>query len=105
MADRVPLPTIPGLFSGFVGVDLFAGFFTTAQTLTEFQPAVTDAPSGGSISVDLRTATGGGGSGLSAVIPDGQKIPAAPVTGSISIAAGTTMWLRFTAESGQAMNF
>ncbi len=104
MSERVPLPTIAGGLSGFVSVDLEAGYFPTAATLVGFQPVVTDAPSGGSVSVDLRTATGGGGSGLSATIPDGARVPAAPVTGSIEIAAGTTLYLRVTAESGAAMN-
>lgn len=105
MSDRVPLPSIAGLLTGFVAVDLFAGHFPAAQTLTAFQPAVTDPPSGGTVSVDLRTATGGGGSGLSAVIPDGGRFPATPVTGAISIAAGTTLYLRITAESGAALGF
>lgn len=61
MADRVPPPTVAGLLTGFVAVDLFAGYFPAAATLTAFQPAVTDAPSGGTVAVDLRTATGGGG--------------------------------------------
>ncbi len=103
MADRVPLPPISGLLSGFVSVDVFAGYFSTAQTLTAFQPAVIVAPSGGSVSVDLRTATGGGGLGLSATIPDGAKVPATPVSGSIAIAADSSLYIRVTAESGSAL--
>ncbi len=105
MADRVSLPPIPGLLSSYVDVDLFAGYFSLAQTLTEFQPAVVSAPSGGSVSVDLRTAIDGGGVGLSAVIPDGATTPATPVTGSVAVPAATTMRLRITAQSGSAMNF
>ena len=105
MTGIVALPPIPGLLTSFVGVDLFAGYFALQQTLTDFQPAVIDAPSGGSVSVDIRTAIDGGGSGLSATIPDGAKIPAALVTGSVNIPADTTMQLRITAESGAAMNF
>ncbi len=105
MADRVPLPSIAGLLGDYVDVDLFAAYFATAQTMTDFQPAVTDAPSGGSVSVDIRTATGGGGDGLSATIDDGENIPDPLVTGSVPIPAGTTMWLRITAESGMAQGF
>lgn len=105
MADRVPLPSIAGLLGDYVGVDLFAAYFATAQTMTDFQPAVTDAPSGGSVSVDIRTATGGGGDGLSATIDDGENVPDPLVTGSVAIPAGTTMWLRITAESGNAQGF
>ena len=31
---------------------------------------------------------------VSATIPDGAYTPATPVTGSVAIAAGTSMWLR-----------
>lgn len=103
MSDRVPLPNISGLLSGFVSVDLFAGHFAGAARLVGFQPAVTDPPSGGSVTVELRTATGGGGQGLSATIPDGARTPATPVTGSIDIAAGTNLYLRVTAASGAAL--
>ena len=100
MTDRVPLPTISGLLSEFVNVDLFAGHFAAASRLVGFQPAVTDAPSGGSVSVDIRTATAGGGSGLSATIADGTRFPATPATGVIEVAAGTDLYLRITAATG-----
>lgn len=105
MPDRVSLPPIPGLLGNYVDVDLFAGYFAAQQTLTEFQPAVTEAPTGGPVTVDLRTATGGGGDGLSATIPDGAKVPASPVTGSIDVPAGTAMYLRITATTQYAANF
>lgn len=104
MGDRVPLPSIAGLLSGFMAVDLFAGHFAEPARIVGFQPAVTDAPSGGSVSVDLRTATGGGGSGLSATIADGDTFPTTPVTGSIEVAGGTDLYLRITDASGSAMN-
>lgn len=97
------LPVIAGSLTNFVDVDVFAYYFASAQTLTSFQPAVLDAPSGDTVKVDLRTATGGGGSGLSATIPDGGYTPATAVTGSVAIAAGTTMYLRVTAEGGGAL--
>ena len=103
MADRVPLPSITGLLSGFVGEDLFAGHFATASRLVGFQPAVTDPPSGGSATVELRTAAGGGGDALSAVIADGTRFPATPVTGAVDIPAGTDLYLRLTAATGGPM--
>ena len=105
MSDRVGLPPIPGLLGNYVDVDLFAGYFARQQTLTEFQPAVTEAPSGGPVTVDLRTATGGGGDALSATIPDGENVPASPVTGSVDVPAGTSMQLRITATTQYAANF
>ncbi len=105
MSDRVALPPIPGLLTNYVDVDLFAGYFALQQTLAEFQPAVTEAPSGGSLSVSLNTAIDGGGDGLDAVIPDGATTPAAPVTGAVNVPAATTLYLRITAESGSPANF
>ena len=105
MSARPPLPPIPGYLTNYVDVDLFAGYFATAQILTEFQPAITEAPSGGSVTVDLRTATGGLGDGLSATIPDGELVPAAPVVGSVAIPADTTMYLRLTGTTSPAANF
>jgi hypothetical protein len=104
MSDRVSIPTIAGALTSHINVDYAIAHFATAQTLEKFEPAVLVAPSGGSgsVSVDVRTATGGGGSGLSATIPDGAKVPATPVTGSVTIAADTTLYLRITAEAATA---
>lgn len=104
MSDRAPIPTIAGLLTGFVGVDVPVAYFANAATLESFYPVVTDAPSGGSVVVALRTATGGGGSGLTATIASGARSPATPTTGSVAIAAGTTLYLRITSESGAALN-
>lgn len=104
MSDLGPLPTIAGTLTGFVNVDVPVAYFAQEQTLEAFFPVVTDAPSAGSVTVDLRTATGGGGSGLTATIASGNRSPAVAVTGSVAIAAGTTLYLRITAESGSAMN-
>lgn len=103
MPGRVSIPVLSGLLTGFVGLDRPIANFATAQTLTKFEPVVSDPPSGGSVSVDVRTAIDGGGSGLSATIENGDVAPVTPVTGSINVAAGTTLYLRVTAESGDAM--
>lgn len=103
MTDRVPIPAIAGLLTGFVAVDVPIAYFAAAQTLESFYPVMSDPPSGGSVSIDVRTATGGGGSGLSATIASGARAPATATTGAIAIAAGTTLYLRVTAESGGAL--
>lgn len=103
MSERVPLPSISGLVSAFVGIDLPAGHFATASRLVGFQPFVTDPPSGGDLTVELRTAIGGGGVGLSATILDGARAPAAPVTGSLEIPADTTLYMRVTAATGSSL--
>lgn len=101
---RPPLPAIAGDLTPHVGTNFVAGYFATAGTIVGFQPSVTDPPgSGGSVSIELRTAPGGGGSGLAALIPAGENEPVTPVSGSIPIAAGTTLYMRITAASGAPM--
>lgn len=106
MPDRVPLPTIAGLLNGFVAVDLPIAYFAAAQTLEGVYPTLADPPAGGTIVLDVRTATGGGGSGITATIPDTLRSPATEATGSVTVAAGDTLYLRITADNSgsTAMN-
>lgn len=100
--DRVPITTLSGLLTGHVGLDhlvLPAGQIGGVLT---FFAAVTDAPSGGSVVVDLRTATGGGGSGLTATITTGTKTDEA--TGELTLTGTEALYLRVVSEAGSAMN-
>ena len=105
--EYAPLPVIVGLLSGFIGDagDVFTALLPEARRITDFQPAVLDAPSGGPIVVELRTATGGGGLVTQATIPDGAFVPTAPATNlPLDVSAGTTLYLRIISISGTPMN-
>ncbi len=103
MSDRVPIVSIPGLLTGHEDLDLLvlpAG--TTGRSLT-FYSFVRDAPSGGSVSVELRNTTGGsGGEAIQNVIADSTKSDS--TTGTITLTGTEAVYLRITAESGSAMN-
>ena len=104
MGDRGATPPIPGLLTGFVGpvIPLQVAYFASANKLTRVSFRVTDAPSTGSVTVELNTASDGSGSSISATILDGTTFITA--TGSVDIAAGGALYMRVTAESGLAMN-
>lgn len=104
MPDRGSTPPIPGLLTGFVGpvIPLQVAHFAATNRLTRVSFRVTDAPSGGSVTVELNTASDGTGSGISAVILDGTTFITA--TGVVDISAGGALYQRVTAESGSAMN-
>lgn len=99
---RYPIPTLSGLTAAFVGVDYPVAYFASAVTLTGFFPTLVTAPDGGTVAVDVRNATAGGGQGISATVPDGEKSPAAVATGSVSVAAGGFLYLRVTAADDDA---
>lgn len=105
MSERAATPPIPGLLTGFVTpsvVPLTVAYFAAANTLTRVSFRVTDKPSGGSVTVELNTASDGSGDSISATIADGTDFITA--TGSVDIAAGGYLYMRVTAESGSAMN-
>lgn len=102
-SPRAPLPVLPGSVDAHVGQSYPAGYFAEERLLTELQPSLIEAPSGGAVTVTLSTAPGGGGVGLTAVIPDGELAPAAPVTGSVTIPAGSRLYLYVAAATGGAV--
>lgn len=102
MADRVPIVSIAGLLDGWAATDFLVMPAGGVGTLTEVFFAVTDAPSGGSVALALRNATGGGGAGISATIADGQKT--ATATGSVVLTGAEAVYLRVVSASGSAMN-
>ena len=104
MGERAATPPIPGMFSGFVGpvIPLTVAYFASANTLERVSFRVVDPPSGGSVTIELNTESDGSGDGISAEILDGDDF--ATNTGSVTIAAGSYLYQRITAESGNAMS-
>jgi hypothetical protein len=103
MGDRGATPPIPGLLTGFVDTGLPVAYFVNATSLTRASFRVTDAPSGGSVTVELNTESDGSGANkIEVTITDGTNF--ATVTGSVTIAAGGYLYQIVTAESGDAMN-
>ena len=101
VAYRIDSQTIAGLLGGFVNVDLAFATLVGPATMTRLDLRLTDAPSSGTVTVMVNTVSGGGGSDLlSGTILDGTKFIS--VTGSIAITGTTTLYLRVTAESGNA---
>ncbi len=102
MGDRGATPPITGLLGGFVGpvIALQVAHFASANRLTRVSFRVIDAPSTGTVTIELNTASDGTGSGITAVIADGTRFITA--TGSVDIAAGGALYQRITAESGNA---
>lgn len=94
MARYFPVRTLTGLAYPWVDTDFDLGTVSQAETIVKVDLTVTDAPSGASIIADIRSATGGGGSGITVTIADGQKHGSA--TGSVSIASGGRIYLRVT---------
>jgi len=105
MGDRAATPPIPGGLTGFVTPSVIAipvAYFARATVLTRASFRVNDAPSGGTVTVELNTAADGSGSDIEATIADGENF--ATQTGSVAIAAGGYLYQRITAESGSAMS-
>jgi hypothetical protein len=105
MADRAAIPPVPGLLTAFVGppvIPLTVAYFATANTLERVSFRVVDPPSGGSVTAELNTESDGSGDSISAEILDGDDF--ATNTGTVTIDAGSYLYLRITAESGGAMS-
>ena len=102
ISHRVDSPTYAGLVTPFLNVDKAFATVEGSFTMTRLDLRLTDAPSGGTVTVMVNTETGGGGSDLlSGTILDGTDFIS--VTGSIVLSGTTTFYLRVTAESGSAM--
>lgn len=102
MSDRGATPPIPGLLTSFVDVAQTVAYFDSDNTLTRASFRVTDAPSSGSVTVELNTESDGTGDGIEVTITDGTTF--ATATGSVSIPAGSYLYQIVTAESGAAMS-
>jgi len=94
VGDRVPIGPFTGLASGLVGVDLILASLGKAGTVTRVWLARSGAGAG-VVTADVRNATGGGGSGLSAAFGGGDL--EATATGTLAVAAGESIYLRVTA--------
>jgi hypothetical protein len=103
MGDRGATPPIPGILTGFVDMALQVAYFELPTTLTRASFRVTDAPSTGTVTVELNTESDGSGANkIEATIADGTWFITA--TGTVTIPAGGALYQFVTAESGSAMN-
>jgi len=103
MGDRGATPPIPGWLTGYVNTAMTVAYFTNATSLTRASFRVADAPSGGTVTVELNTESDGSGTNQIVVtIGDGETF--ATATGSITIPASGYVYQIVTAESGSAMN-
>lgn len=102
MSEFAPLPTIGGLLFPFVGDagDLSILTLSEDRIVEDFQPALLDAPSGGTVVLQVRTAVAGGGVGLEQTILDGAFTPTGAASGGpLSVPAGTELFLRIVSET------
>jgi hypothetical protein len=90
------------MLTGHVDSALPVAYFVNPTTLTRVSFRVTDAPSGGTVTVELNTQADGLGSDIEVTIGDGENF--ATQAGSVSVAAGGYLYQIVTAESGSAMN-
>ena len=98
MAERVPF-TIPGALAGWVDTDVAVGVLGIAGAAIRTFVGVLDAPSGDTLTVDLRDATGGGGSGLEVVVADAAN-SGINIADQLDISATETVYIRVTQDSG-----
>jgi len=100
MAWRGSAITVPGLLSDFVGVIQQVYSFDAANTLTKVTWRVTDAPSGGVVTIRMHDQADGLGEYVEATIADGETF----VTKTESIGTGAGLWQEITVAGGAAMN-
>lgn len=104
MSERASIPTVPGLLTGFVTpsvIPLTVAYFSDANTLERVSFRVVDPPSDGSVTAELNTESDGSGDSIAATILDGTDF--ITNTGTVTIDAGSYLYLRITAENGSAM--
>lgn len=100
--DRMPITTIPGLVSPWVGVDVVIGELAAAATITRVFLRRSDHAAGDVVVASVRNASGGGGSGISVTLSDGVAYGTG--TGSLAIAAGGLVYLRVSSAGASSMN-
>lgn len=102
MSDRMPIATIPGLVSPWVGLDFVLAELSAAATISRVFLRRTDHLAGDVVAASVRNAAGGGGSGISVTIADGAAYGTG--VGSLAIAAGGLVYLRVGASGASSMN-
>lgn len=98
--DRIPIPTQPGLVS--VYADRAAILPPTVGTVGRLHIFVTDAPSGGPLTVELADDVDPDGTRASVSIPDGEFSATAAM--SIALDGAQTLYMNVTASNGFPMN-
>ena len=97
----VPIGTIPGLASALIGVDVLALLSSgAAGRVTRFTLQRDRGAMSGSVTAQLRTATGGGGSGISVTL--GVGVEAASITTPLAFTLSESLYLRVTAADGSS---
>lgn len=102
MSEFAPLPAVGGLLFPFVGDAGDLSILTLAEDriVEDFQPTLLDAPSGGTVVLEVRTAVGGGGVALQQTILDGAFSPAGSASGGpLSLSSGTELFLRIVSQT------
>jgi len=102
VGDRGSIPTIPGAMTGFLNTGMQVAYFAAANEFTRLSLFVSDPPSGGTVTAELNTASDGSGDSISVTIADGDNF--ATATGSVTLAAGSSLYLIITEDSGGALN-
>jgi hypothetical protein len=98
----MPIATIVGLVSPWVGVDVVIGQLAEAAKLTRVFLRRTDHAAGDVIQASVRNAVAGGGQGISITLSDGAAYGTG--TGEVSIAPGGLIYLRITSSGASSMN-
>lgn len=102
MSDRVPIGTIPGLVSDLVGQDVLVATLGVPTTVSRVWLARMDQLAPDVVVAQLRTAAGGGGSGLTVTFAAGAE--SAVATGTLAVAAGESLYLRVTAADANSLH-
>jgi len=103
VGDRIPIATIPGLISPWVGSDIRISPAGSAFTIERVFLQRTDAPgAGGVVTASVRNATGGGGDGIELSIV-GTKTDSSK-TGSVTVGVSEAVYVRVSAADSESMN-
>lgn len=100
MSDRVPIGTIPGAVSALVGTDVLIVPAGATRTVVSVFLRRTGNGSGDVVVADIRDATGGGGSGITVTLADGDAYGEA--TGALAVSAAEPIYLRVTAADSNS---
>ena len=101
MLTRIPIGTVPGLVSAIVSTDVLAMATEGASgRVTRFFLRRDRGLLTGSVTAQLRTATGGGGSGISITL--GVGVEGASSTSPLTFTSSESLYLRVTAADGSS---